>query len=94
MNTSGFRISEWLGISLELVIRLIWVSTILAIGVWLWPEGVSATQLAQLGLGVASWAIASVVLVAIGLAALYFAVVEPYLDVYLDHKREDRNFPS
>lgn len=94
MNTSGFSISELLSISLELVIRLVWISAILAIGVWLWPEGVSAAHLTEIGLGAALWAIGSVALVAIGLAGLYFAVVEPYVDVYLDYKREDRDFPS
>lgn len=94
MDTSGFSISELLGISLELVIRLVWISAVLAVGVWLWPEGVSATQLTEIGFGAALWAIGSVVLVAIGLAALYFAVVEPYVDVYLDYKRDDRDFPS
>ena len=94
MSASRFSISEWLGISLELLSRVVWVSTILAIGVWLWPEGILATRFTAISLGMALWAIGSVIVVTIGLAAVYFAVVEPYLDVYLDLKREDRNSPS
>lgn len=51
-----------------------------------------ATPFTEIRLGTVIWAIGSVVLIMIGLAALYFAVVQPYVDVYLDLKRDDRNF--
>jgi len=76
MTTSKFSVSDWLGISFELLTQLLLISAIFAFSVGLWPADILGTPLAQIPLYAGIAAAGSVFASALGLIGLYLVAVE------------------
>ncbi|HKI65448.1 MAG TPA: hypothetical protein VKA16_12590 [Burkholderiales bacterium] len=91
MTTSKFSISEWLDISLAQLLQCAWVAMVFAFAIWLWPDGVLEMHLADIGFGTALSAVGSLVLLALGIVAVYFVAVVPFLRAYDEFIWEQRD---
>jgi len=78
MTTSNFSISDWLGVSFEVLTPLILIAALLAFGVGLWPAGILHVPLAQIPLYAGIAVAGSILMTVLGLTGLYLLAVEQF----------------